>query len=130
MKNVKLKPIAIFEPMPRPNQMRNRGASAMRGMALSAIRMGLSSASTVGLVTNTMPTRMPHTLPSRNARMVPSMVQPRSLIRLPVTKISCQRKATMPLGRPIRIGSMSLRAATCSHRRKNTNRIATRPAQI
>ena len=60
----------------------------MRGMALSAIRMGLSSASTVGLVTNTMPTSTPHTLPSRNARMVPSIVQPRSLIRLPVTKIS------------------------------------------
>ena len=50
-------------------------------------------------------------------------------MRLPVTKISCHRKAAMPLGRPIRIGSMNLVAEACSQRRKNTARMAARPAQ-
>ena len=48
MKKVRLKPTATFEPRPRPNQMMNSGASAMRGIAFSAVKIGLNTASVDG----------------------------------------------------------------------------------
>ena len=75
MKKVRLKPTATFEPRPRPNQMMNSGASAMRGIAFSAVKIGFNTASVDGLVTNSMPTSTPATLPSTKAIMVPPIDQ-------------------------------------------------------
>src|SRR6476661_593678 len=119
MKNVSESPSAIFDPTPRPNHRRKRGASATRGKALKAEKNGSKNFSAEGKTANSSPNAMPKKLPRANAERVALRVQAASVKIVPLVS-AVYRYLAMPDGRPIKRGSIIFAVETHSQRAKKS----------